>query len=228
MITPADIENKEFSRAVRGYKEDEVDEFLDLIILDMEKLLKENRQLKKELEKAQSQVDRHVSTESAVYDTLESAKSLMNDIAASAERRAQVILKDAELEAALITREAKESISRLTEEAGRMRRSVERIREKYRQILEMELERVNMAGVDLFEEFEGEFLPASISDLEQLTQSTQAEAISARTGAVSPVSGRSTAQNLSRTVKMRKPTEEEIRSDAEKKQDLTKTIINIK
>ena len=38
MITPADIENKEFSRGVRGYKEEEVDEFLDLIILDMEKL----------------------------------------------------------------------------------------------------------------------------------------------------------------------------------------------
>ena len=40
MITPADLENKEFSRGVRGYREDEVDEFLDLIILDMEKLLK--------------------------------------------------------------------------------------------------------------------------------------------------------------------------------------------
>ena len=45
MITPADIENKEFSRGVRGYKEDEVDEFLDLIILDMEKLLKEYREI---------------------------------------------------------------------------------------------------------------------------------------------------------------------------------------
>ena len=51
MITPADIENKVFAKAVRGYKEEEVDDFLDLIILDMEKLMKENRQLKKELEK---------------------------------------------------------------------------------------------------------------------------------------------------------------------------------
>ena len=219
MITPADIENKEFSRGVRGYKEDEVDEFLDLIILDMEKLLKENHQLKKELEKAQSQVDRHVSTEGSVYDTLEAAKALMNDIAASAERRAQVILKDAELEAALITREAKEATSRLTEEANRMRRSVERIRESYRHILEMELERASMVGVDLFEDFEGEFLPASISDLEQLTQSTQAEPAGSLSGTA--------RQNLGHTVKMRKPTEEEIKA-AERKPDLTKTIINLK
>ena len=42
MITPADIENKVFSKAVRGYKEEEVDEFLDLLTLDLEKVLNEN------------------------------------------------------------------------------------------------------------------------------------------------------------------------------------------
>ena len=33
MVTPQEIELKEFSRSVRGYDRDEVDEFLDLIIL---------------------------------------------------------------------------------------------------------------------------------------------------------------------------------------------------
>lgn len=180
MITPADIENKEFSRGVRGYKEDEVDEFLDLIILDMEKLLKENRQLKKELEKTQGQVDRHVTTESSVYETLEAAKSLMNDIAASAERRAQVLLKDAELEAALITREAKESIGRLTEEGNRLRRSVEHIREKYKQMLELELERVDLIGNDLFVEFGGDFLPSTAaSDMSPLVDNNTQSTVSA-------------------------------------------------
>ena len=176
MITPTDIENKVFSRGVRGYKEDEVDDFLDLIILDMEKLLKENRQLKLELEKAQGQVDRHVSTEGTVLETLEAAKALMNDIAASAERRAQVILKDAELEAATVTREARESIGRLTDEGNRLRRSVERVREKYRNILEMELERIDSVGADLFEELEGDFLPASIAGLEEFPVSSPVHA----------------------------------------------------
>lgn len=171
MITPADIENKVFSRGVRGYKEEEVDDFLDLIIIDMENLMKENRQLKKELEKARSQVTQKASDEGSVYETLEAAKSLMNDIAASAERRAEVLLKDAELEAALITREAKESISRLTDEGNRLRHRVERMREKYRQILEMELDRLDIVGNDLFAEFEGDFLPASIADLDDMVKS---------------------------------------------------------
>ena len=212
MITPADIENKVFSKAVRGYKEEEVDDFLDLIILDMEKLLKENRQLKKELEKSQTQVDRHVSTESSVYETLESAKSLLNDIAASAERRAQVILKDAELEAAVITREAKESVSRLTEEAGRLRRSVDSLRSKYRHMLELELERVEAMGGGWLEELERDFLPASISDLEQLTQNTQAEEV------------RRTA-SLQET-RVMEPVGTP--SAEEQKQDLTKTFVHIR
>lgn len=213
MITPTDIENKVFSRGVRGYKEDEVDDFLDLIILDMEKLLKENRQLKLELEKAQGQVDRHVSTEGSVYETLEAAKALMNDIAASAERRAQVILKDAELEAAMITREARESIGRLTEEGNRLRRSVERMREKYRHILEMELERVDSVGADLFEELEGDFLPASIAGLQQTTGDMKA----AESAQPDPK-----ARSMSDTrVVTEKKTEPEV-------QDLTKTIVNIK
>ena len=89
MITPTDIENKEFRRVKKGFDPDEVDEFLDLIIVDMEKLIKENRRLQDELSKANNQVDKHMSSESSVYETLAAAKQLMNDIAASAERRAE-------------------------------------------------------------------------------------------------------------------------------------------
>ena len=151
MITPADIEYKEFTKAVRGYKEEEVDEFLDLIIVDMENLIRENKKLKADLEKARSQVTQHVNTETSVYETLESAKSLMNDIAASAERRAEVLLKNAELEASLITREAKESISRL-------RTQVEELRNRYRRLLQSEMDRIDDSTNDILAEFEKEFI----------------------------------------------------------------------
>ena len=67
MITPADIEYKEFTKAVREYKEEEVDAFLDLIIVDMENLIRENKKLKADLEKAKNQVNQHVTTETSFY-----------------------------------------------------------------------------------------------------------------------------------------------------------------
>ena len=165
MITPSDIENKEFRRVKKGFDPDEVDEFLDLIIVDMEKLIKENRRLKDELAKVSSQVDKHVNSESTGYETLAAAKQLMNDIAASAERRAEILLKNAELQADMITREAKENISRYTDEGNRLMSRVDLLRERYRSMLKDELDRVNEDNNDFFSEFRNDFMPASMQDL---------------------------------------------------------------
>lgn len=209
MITPADIEFKEFTRAVRGYKEEEVDAFLDLIIVDMEKLIKENKKLKEELEKAKGQVDKHISTETSVYETLEAAKSLMNDIGASAERRAEILLKNAELEASLITKEARDSIEKLTEEGARLKSRVETLRNRYKRMLEDELERMNYGNGNLLEEFEKEFLPASMTSAP------------VHSGFTAPASTPSKATVVMDPVKVEEKSEL-------KKEDLTKTIVNIK
>ena len=113
----------------------------------------------------------------------------------------------------MITREARESIGRLTEEGNRLHGSVERMREKYRHILEMELERVDSVGADLFEELEGDFLPASIAGLQQLTGETTV----AESSQPDPKAG---SMSDTRVVTEKKP-EPEV-------QDLTKTIVNIK
>ena len=48
MIRPVDIQEKEFGRGVRGYREDEVNQFLDEITVDLERLLNELRETKEE------------------------------------------------------------------------------------------------------------------------------------------------------------------------------------
>lgn len=207
MITPSDIENKQFSRTKKGYSPDEVDDFLDLVILDMEKLIRENKQLKAELGKAHVQVDKHMNTETTVYETLEAAKSLMNDIAASAERRAEILLKNAEMEANIITKDAKESISKLTEEGNRLRTKLEMLRGRYKNLLESELERLDFVGNDIIEDFEKDFLPASMTDyngksIEEVPATTAPAAIDAE--------------------------EKAEQSAAEEKVDLKKTMVNIR
>ena len=57
MLTPLDIENKRFTKTIKGYNVDEVDDFLDQVTIEYERLYKENSeykgkfdQLNKELE----------------------------------------------------------------------------------------------------------------------------------------------------------------------------------
>ena len=46
MLTPIDIENKEFTKAFRGYDIYEVEEFMKNRVADYEKLYRENAELK--------------------------------------------------------------------------------------------------------------------------------------------------------------------------------------
>ena len=152
MITPVDIEQKEFTRGVRGYKEEEVDTFLNLIILEMENLIRTNKELSEENSKLKEELATSRSTESEVLDTLETAKRLMNEISASAEKRAEVLLKNAELDADLIRREARETSERFMDESKNIRSRVTVLREKYKNLLEAELERFDMLSTDIFTE----------------------------------------------------------------------------
>lgn len=49
-LTPLDIHNKEFPTKIRGYDQDEVNEFLDAIIRDYELLIRENKELRSNLD----------------------------------------------------------------------------------------------------------------------------------------------------------------------------------
>ncbi len=153
MITPLDIQNKEFSRGVRGYKEEEVDEFLDLLTVDMEKLITENTSLKEKIESQQLELDKFRSAEDMVLDTLEAAKKLMGDISASAEKRAEILLKNAELDAELIVREARENVERLTEENANLKRRFAEFRTRYRSLLESELERFETLSTEIYTQY---------------------------------------------------------------------------
>ncbi len=154
MITPLDIENKEFSKGIEGYKEEEVDEFLDQLIVDYEKLINENNDLRAELNEAAQKLEEYKSTEGAVLQTLEAAKALMNDIAASAEKRAEILVKNAELDAELKQRQARESVDRLKEEEARLNRRLSSMRSKYKAMLENELSRSDDLAGDLFDSVE--------------------------------------------------------------------------
>lgn len=157
MITPAEIETKEFSRAVRGYKMEEVDEFLDEIILDMEKLLEENKILTETVEELREEIVQHKKSETSVMSTLESAKKLMKDISESAEKRAEIIINNARMEADVIVKDARDSIDRLTEENSQLLERVKTFKNRYRQMLEDELERVKGgSSEELFRDLERE------------------------------------------------------------------------
>jgi len=161
MIRPIDIQEKVFTKAVRGYKEEEVNEFLDEITVDLDRLLNELREIKEENGRLVEELERLRKTEGKVAETLRAARTLMSEISASAEKRAEILLKNAELDAALMRKNAREESEALAKETQNLRARYSEFRNRYRRMLENELQR--------FESSRGaEVSASSIVDFEDL------------------------------------------------------------
>lgn len=100
MITPLDIENKKFSKQmVNGYNVDEVDEFLDELTTDYEKLYKENKELKANAEELHNDVGQYKNIETTLQNTLVIAQKTADEVQNVAKQQAEQIIKDAEYQA---------------------------------------------------------------------------------------------------------------------------------
>jgi len=144
MIMPIDIDKKEFTRDKRGYNSREVDEFLDLITVDYEKVLNDNRSMAHKIKTLEKQLEEAQKSDTAMVDTLETAKKLMADISASAERRAELMMRDAELEAENLILDAKMTVKKLNEEHLTLKSKVERLRANYKTMLTSELQKLDL------------------------------------------------------------------------------------
>ena len=108
MLTPLDIENKRFSKTLKGYNVDEVDDFLDQLTVDYEKLYKENADLKEKIENSKKDLEHYRNVEHTLQNTLVMAQTTADDIKANAQSRADQIIRDAQSEA----KRATETISK--------------------------------------------------------------------------------------------------------------------
>ena len=161
MLTPLDIQKKEFTNVFRGYKTEEVDAFLDKIIFDYEKLYRECLDLRDQVAQAERNVDHYREMENALHRTLavvqktaeevkhqakseaqsvlEKAKEEASRLRSEAESEAATIIGEAEKKAAAIITATEESTGRASGEVNRFERQVQLFKMQHRALLEAQL-----------------------------------------------------------------------------------------
>ena len=97
MITPLDIENKKFAKQMmNGYNVDEVDDFLDQLTVDYEKLYKESTDMKAKVEELTRSLEHYKSIESTLQGTLVMAQTTAEEVKKVAKQQADQIINDAQ------------------------------------------------------------------------------------------------------------------------------------
>lgn len=97
MLTPLEIENKKFSKQmVNGYNVEEVDDFLDEITSEYEKLYRENSESRSKIEELNESLVKYKSIESTLQSTLLMAQSTAEEVKNVAKQQAEQIINDAQ------------------------------------------------------------------------------------------------------------------------------------
>lgn len=100
MLTPLEIENKKFAKQmVNGYSVEEVDEFLDLLTADYEKMYKENTESREKIEQLNEDLVHYKAIENTLQSTLLMAQSTAEEVKNVAKQQADQIINDARMSA---------------------------------------------------------------------------------------------------------------------------------
>ena len=96
MLTPQDIQNKEFAKAVfGGYDMASVDDFLEQLTEDYSALYKDNQLLKGKLKVLVEKVEEYRSTEDAMRMALLTAQKMSDDMTAETRKKCDEMLAEA-------------------------------------------------------------------------------------------------------------------------------------
>jgi cell division initiation protein len=135
-LTPLDIRHKEFKRGMRGYADVEVDEFLDQIADEYERLFKENIDLQDRVESLEEKVAGYRRIEETLQKTLINAQASAEEQKQNANKQAQLVLQDAELKARQLVNEAYSERQAIEQSMAKLRSAEEDFRFKFRQLLD--------------------------------------------------------------------------------------------
>lgn len=151
MITPLEIQNKKFSKKMRGYDENEVDEFLDRLTEDYEALYRENANLKDRVQILEDKMKHYADMEASLQNALVLAQAAAEESTKNAQEKCDLMIRQAEEEARRIIERANEKIMDIENQYQEAKKQMYIFRTRFKTLLEAQLEAV-VALCDQLEE----------------------------------------------------------------------------
>lgn len=124
MLTPLDIETREFKRKPYGYSIEEVDKFLIEVINCYERLYKENIELKDKISILNDGISHYKSLEETLQSTLVLAEKTAEETKSAAYQKGEQIINAAEIKANQILEQAKQEVFKIKQEIERLKNSM--------------------------------------------------------------------------------------------------------
>ena len=135
-ITPLEIRQKAFEKAMRGYDKDEVNAFLATLSQEWERLLDEAKEYRIKYEASEREVAKLHEVESSLYKTLKTAEDTGANLIDQANKTAKLHLREAQMKAEAILNEAKSKAKDIIDESeGSSKQLMEEMEERLKELV---------------------------------------------------------------------------------------------
>lgn len=122
-ITPIDIQQQQFKgKMIGGLDPEDVDAFLQVVAQEMEGLLRENNELKEQLNRNSAAMATMEGQEAKLRDAVLAAQNIAEDMKANARKEATLLVSEAELKGERIIAAAEQKLVELTSQIQDLRR----------------------------------------------------------------------------------------------------------
>ncbi len=149
MVTPLDVQKKQFNKALNGYNRDEVDDYLTQIANALEKHINENIELREKLDRKEEEVNHYKNIERTMADTLVVAKQSAEDLVESAKQKSSNLIEQAELTAQGVKDDAASAVAETVRKHEQLERDLEAFRLRIEAMLRAQLDIVANYSKDL-------------------------------------------------------------------------------
>lgn len=135
MLTASDIQKKEFNKGFMGYKELEVDTFLEEIKSQYELIVRENSELKNRINMLNDKINYYSSIEDTLQKTLVVAQSTAEEVVITARKSSDMMIDESQEKSQRLLSESESKSFKLIEEAEE--KSLKMIKESEEKSLKM-------------------------------------------------------------------------------------------
>ena len=161
-FTPSEIKNKTFTQVKSGFEPKEVEDYLEQLSNEIERLKEDKAQLEKVIEDKETNIQSYKDVHQSVSDALIQAKHAGEETKAAATKEAEATVAKAKAEAEKIVNDGVEKARRLSFQTEDMKRQSKIFRSRFRMLVEAQL--------DLLKSEDWDYLLNYDLDSEQVTQ----------------------------------------------------------
>lgn len=161
-FTPSEIKNKAFTRIKNGFEPTEVEQYLEQLSHEIERLKEDKKQLEKVLEERDAHIQSFKEVEKSVGEAIVSAQRAADETKAAAQKERDAIIQKAQAEASQIVNDGIEKARRLSFQTEDMKRQSKVFRSRFKMLVEAQL--------DLLKSDDWEYLLNYDLDSQQVTE----------------------------------------------------------